>query len=59
MIGFAPMDLHLEWGMSILRMRTGCGLPFGAAVIRGVFGACSGFGVGWRTAGGCDFCIPG
>ena len=37
--------------MSIFHMGTGYGLPFGATVIHGVFGAYSGFGVGWRAAG--------
>ena len=37
--------------MSIFHMGTGYRLPFGATVIHGVFGAYSGFGVGWRAAG--------
>ena len=47
--------------MGIFHMGTGYRLPFGATVIHGVFGAYSGFGVGWRAAGegGRNFCIPG
>ena len=46
--------------MSIFHMGTGYRLPFGATVIPGVFGACSGFGVGWRAAGwGAQFLYSG